>query len=349
MKPHTVSFVLTLLLATGPALSQEQMEPPYRLTHPADRISCLSPGLETSPITICVIETNKGLIVVDTGLSPSMAVRTRARISSEIGRDDIHWVINTHSHFDHTGGNQVFSDATIIGHENVPAAMQAFYDGREAWIERRYQFLARHEAGSSDAPPDSQQAKSLEERLFFNHELIEDLRDGYLPTTPAITFSDRLTLKAGDLELVLIWMGRAHTDSDILIHIPTLGVLFTGDLFHDKTLGTAYYTSPLDIDRWLSALDSVLEDGDIDVVIGGHGLIFTPEWIAAQRRYLGEVWQAVREAKASGTSFAKLTEGLPFDDRFAYIQDELGVPAEELAARHAEILQDFWRIGRVTQ
>ena len=349
MKPIVVPGILITLAATAPAFGQESSQPPYRVTHPAQRVTCFNPGLAASPITSCVVETDAGLVVIDTGLSPSMAKRTRARIVSELGRDDIRWVINTHSHFDHSGGNQVFADAIIIGHENTPAAMRAFSEGREGWIERRYRWLARQEAEAADAPAGSQQALALEERLRFNHEMIEDLRNGYRSTPPTITFSDRLSLQAGDLELRLIYFGRAHTDSDILIHIPDLAVFFTGDLFHDEVLGTASSAQPFDVDHWFAVLDAVLSDeAGIDTVIGGHGLLFTPQWIAAQRRYLGEVWRAVGDAKAAGTSLAELTDELPFDTRFSFIAEQLELEPEELARQHREVLQKLWRVGQLS-
>ncbi len=344
-----VPAILMFVATAFPAFGQEDDEAPYRITRPAHRVTCFSPGLETSPVTTCVVDTGAGLLVVDTGLSPSMAQRTRLRIASEMGRDDIRWVINTHSHFDHSGGNQVYADALIIGHQNTPAAMQAFYDGREAWIERRYQWLDRQQAAASGAPTDFRDAVALEERLHFNHELINDLRDNYRSTPPTITFADRLGLWAGDLEVRLLYFGRAHTDTDIFIVIPELGVVFTGDLFHDEVLGTSSFSQPLDVDRWLAVLDAVLaKDAGVDAFIGGHGLLFAPQWIAAQRQYLGEVWHAVGAAKAENTGFAEFTDELPFDERFSFIEKELDRPASELEDQHENVLEKLWRVGQLS-
>lgn len=345
MKSMLVPALMIALVAASTALGQEVPDSSYRVTHPADRVTCFNPGLETWPITTCVIETDAGLVVIDTGLSPTMAARTRARIVAELERDDFRWVINTHSHFDHTSGNQVFSDALIIGHENVPAAMRSFYNGREAWIERRRGYLDRQRNAAAGAEPDSAEARALEETLQFDLELIDDLGGVYRPTPPVVTFSDRLNLTAGDLELSLVWMGRAHTSSDVLIHVPSLGVLFTGDLFDVATLGPTFYSRPVDADRWLQALDAV-QDDNLAVVVGGHGRLFSPQWLAAQRRYLGEVHRAVHEARMSGAGPTELRDRIPFDKRFAGIAEMIDAPAQDLAVRHAEITEEFWRVDQ---
>ncbi len=347
MKSMLVPALMIVLAAAPTARGQGVPDSPYRVTHPADRVACFNPGLETWPITTCVIETDAGLVVIDTGLSPTMAARTRARIVAELERDDFRWVINTHSHFDHTSGNQVFSDALIIGHENVPDAMRSFFDGRKAWIERRHRYLDRQRDAAAGAEPDSAETQALEETLQFDLELIDDLGKGYRPTPPAVTFSDRLNLTAGDLELSLVWMGRAHTNSDVLIHVPDLGVLFTGDLFDAATLGPTFYSRPVDVGRWLVALDAV-QDDDLDIVVGGHGRLFSPQWVAAQRRYLGEVQRAVHEAGMSGASPAELGDLIPLDELVTDIAEMIDAPTEDLAARHVEILEEFWRVDQIS-
>ncbi len=346
---NRVIWTLIVAVVAFPTLGQPTSDSPYRISRPADGMICFNPGREAIPNTTCVIETDAGLMVVDTGLSPSMAERTLDRIVAELGRDDIRWVANTHSHFDHSGGNQIFSDATIIGHDNTPAAMQAFFDGREAWIEQRFAWLARQEAGAAGAPAGSKQALAFEESLRFNHELIDDLRAGYVPTPPVLTFSDRLTVHAGATVIELLYFGRAHTNTDILVYVPSAKTLFTGDLFQNGELGVSSYAGNLEPDRWFSALDFVFADErGLDTVIGGHGLIFTSEWIAAQRRYLGEVWRKVGEAKAAGRSLSDLSDDLPFDDRFRYVVDQLEVPPENLADQHAAVLQSLWRVGQTS-
>ena len=62
--------------------------------------------------------TTKGIVVVDAGISNSLTTKFREAIEKEFNNNKVVYLINTHSHPDHTGGNQVFSDVPIIGHQN---------------------------------------------------------------------------------------------------------------------------------------------------------------------------------------------------------------------------------------
>jgi hypothetical protein len=175
------------------------------------------------------------------------------------------------------------------------------------------------------------------------------LLSGYVPTPPTITFSDRLSVHAGDLEIELLYFGRAHTDSDILIYAPSSKSLFTGDLFQKGELGLSTYAGNLEPDRWLEVLELVMsDDRGVDTVIGGHGLLFEPEWISAQLRYLSEVWRKVGEVKALNGSFDDLAADLPLDDRFSFIADQLKISPEELKAEHSSVLRSLWRVGKIS-
>jgi glyoxylase-like metal-dependent hydrolase (beta-lactamase superfamily II) len=62
--------------------------------------------------TVIAFNSEKGLVVVDTGVSTTLTTAYRARIEEVFGRDDFAYVINTHYHYDHTVGNPVFPEAT---------------------------------------------------------------------------------------------------------------------------------------------------------------------------------------------------------------------------------------------
>lgn len=341
-----LSVLLAVCVITTTSAAEPVQETPYRITHPANGITCFAPGVATSPNTTCVIETEKGLVVIDTGLSPSMGSETRRKIEVEMGRSDIRWVVNTHGHFDHTGGNQVFDDAVIIGHDDVPEFMADFFAGREEFIERRFEFLERRKTRAAGAAEGSIEAKALEETLQFNHAFIGDLRNGYRSTPPNLTFSDQVTLHAGDLEIRLIYFGRAHTPGDILVFVPQLKVVFTGDLFFESMLGVLGGGSSIEVPRWLEALDLVgLDEGRVESVIGGHGGVFDAPWLRAQHRYLTQTWSAANSARARGLDLEEFLASTPFDDGFSFISDALGVPAETLSAQHARILENFWSVA----
>lgn len=121
----SVIWVLMLgVFSVFPATAPAPEVIPFRVIRPADRVTIFIPGSFAAPAPTAVITTGQGLVLIDTGLSPTLAEWTKKKIRQELGRDDVLYVINTHSHFDHTDGNQVYAGAEIIGHESVPAAME---------------------------------------------------------------------------------------------------------------------------------------------------------------------------------------------------------------------------------
>jgi len=74
---------------------------PFRVNRVADRVTIFSPGRYAPEAATVVVTTAKSLILVDTGLSPTLAELTKAKIKQELGRDDVAYVVNTH--FQHPG------------------------------------------------------------------------------------------------------------------------------------------------------------------------------------------------------------------------------------------------------
>jgi len=140
----------------------------------------------------------RGVTVIDTAFTAARARRLAESVRS-LSPLPIRTLINTHHHGDHTYGNFVFPEATIIAHERC----------RQAVIET-----------------------GLETRKFFPG--VEWGRIEIVP--PFVTFEDRLNVYIDDARLELISMGPAHTTNDIAAWMPEQRILFAGDLlFHGGT------------------------------------------------------------------------------------------------------------------
>jgi glyoxylase-like metal-dependent hydrolase (beta-lactamase superfamily II) len=321
---------------------------PFRILRPADRVTIFIPGNSAAPAPTAVITTSQGLILIDTGLSPTLAEWTKKKIREELGRDDVRHIINTHSHFDHTDGNQVYSGAEIIGHESVPAAMERFVEGKEQFIADRRGRIGIQEEQLKKLDPKSDAALALEESIRFNKLLIDDLAGRYIPTPPTKTFSDRLDLKVADLEIRLYYFGRAHTDGDILIHVPALGILFIGDLLQPDVLAvTSDPAARPDVPRWLEVLGQVLEnESEVKTVIGGHAMVKDRPWMAAQYRYMRDLWAAVKEAQGQKSNPEAVEASYPLEKKFAYLSPYFDLASKETISRHKENIQTFWRASQ---
>ena len=104
-------------------------------------------GDHISSTAVVAFATEEGLVIIDTTGNPEVDRELRRVIARELGRDDFKFLINTHEHRDHTGGNAVYADCTIVGHELVAEAERD--RGRSAHLRlgRVSDPAPRHQAG----------------------------------------------------------------------------------------------------------------------------------------------------------------------------------------------------------
>ncbi|MCX6555804.1 MAG: tetratricopeptide repeat protein, partial [Candidatus Aminicenantes bacterium] len=194
--------------------------------------------------------------------------------------------------------------------------------------------------------PDAPEALSLAEANRIDRLLMDDMQKRFISTPPTKTFTDRLVLQAGGLELRLYYFGRSHTESAIVIHVPKLGLLFTGDLFHTDSISVTAAPWPLDIPRWLVVLDEVLKTGKgVRTIVGGHMLVYARDWLDAQHRYIKELWVAVTQAKKEGAALTSLSARLPLEPAFSFMAPHFDLKAKQNLDRHQANIQAYWRVG----
>jgi len=238
---------------------------------------------------ITAIAAQKGLVIIDTHLSQTTAAEIRKVIVKEFGRKDIAYVINTHGHWDHASGNQVFSDAVIIGHERCGEFMQQYPANRPGNIARFKKWVNEGKKKLETLDVKSDEARKLRDETTVWKMIAKGLEHGFVLTVPTLTFRERLTLDMGDLTLEMIYLGNAHTDNDILIYVPEEELVLTGDIiFADKKLGV-FPNGLVDYPRVISILDDVLKRGVKSVVIG-HRDILDREGLKTMRDKFNELW-----------------------------------------------------------
>ena len=298
-----LSFVWISISLYGNALPVDRTdELPIRIHRIMDRLTIFKAGDNPTGPNVTVVESSEGLIVIDTHMSPAITSRIRRAIETEFGRDDFIYIINTHHHFDHIGGNQVFTDAKIIGHERCVQAMRTFESGIGEFIERRKRFKSNLENQLLHTDPGDDEAVWLRERIAYNERMILEYPSNFRVTTPGITFSDRFTVALEDMTLHLYAFPFAHSESDILIHIPELGVVFAGDFLGGIWLSPGREYA---VEGWLNCLDEVLREKEsIQVVIGGHALDTKPDDLFEDHITIQDIWGKIAE-KTSAVSVGK--------------------------------------------
>ena len=177
-------------------------------------------------------------LVIDTRSTYGQAREILADLRS-LTADPVTVVVDTHGHFDHAFGNAIFRPATIWGHEGCVAFMERTGETRKKKI----------------AVETPELAGELEEVVI---------------DPPDRTFASTAAVEVGGREISLRYLGRGHTDHDIVVSVPGTDVVFAGDLLENGAVpfyGDAYATD------WAAtaAQLSWIVESDRGVVVPGHG------------------------------------------------------------------------------
>lgn len=267
--------LLVPFLAAGAARSPE---PYVRVERLSERV-LLAYWLGTGRCNLTAIQSEKGLVIVDTEMSPRIMAPIKDRIEKEFGRSDWAYVVNTHAHMHHAGGNSLFQGAVVVGHENLPRDMQWLEDKQTdpEWkrrdIQRANETLRNLRAALPHVTRNRPQARRIRGEIEFWKRYIHDMEEGYEIVRPTLTFADRHTLDLGDLRLELVFFGKGHSLSDTLVYVPQERLLVTGAIVYQRhhlpEIGEA--SELKDIHRFLAVLDEFLAEGvTIDRVVPSH-------------------------------------------------------------------------------
>jgi cyclase len=215
-----------------------------------------------------VIINDNEVMLVDSHVSPAAAWALLKELR-ELTPKPVRYVVNTHFHYDHAHGNQVYGPGVeIIGHEFTRAALlagtsktSASYLGLVRVLGQRDDSLRRMVAR---ARGDS--ARAAARRGLQQVQRYQQAVDAVTPVPPTITLSQQLTLIRGGREIRIVFLGRGHTGGDVVVHLPKERVLITGDLVGSGLpyLGDGY------IDEWATTLEQ-LPSLAWDVMLPGHG------------------------------------------------------------------------------
>jgi len=223
-----------------------------------------------------IIIGDDSVLVIDSLRVPSFA-RDLISDVKDITDKPIKFVIDTHSHWDHSWGNEEFPDATIIGHKNCYAEM-IDVEWNEQW---------RKKVTTSNDP-------WSEEGNIVNI------------TPPNMTFETSMQLHFGGRELDLKYFGRAHTSGDIYIHLPNEKIVFTGDVAQDggvPYLGDCYPVDWPDTDNKLASLP-------IERFMSGHGPIGDHQALEGARDFIHNLVDSVKSAITDGQNATQASESV---------------------------------------
>ena len=214
-------------------------------------------------------------LVVDTGLGPRNG-QTIVREVAKVSRNTDLYVVSTHFHPEHAGGEMAFPErATIVRAQ----AQQRDID------ELGQDFVSRF---STFTP------------------VMEELLQGVVFPAADMIFERDHTLDLGGLRVRVMARGPTHTRGDTMVFVEDDGVLLAGDVVMNKAF-LAFNSPSSSVDTWLASLDelSLLRP---DHVVPSHGRMGDASLIAAQRGYLQTVRNRVRELKRAGRTADETAE-----------------------------------------
>ncbi len=238
------------------------------------------------------------VLVVDSHISPAAAWALTEELKA-VTPKPVKYVVNTHFHFDHLHGNQMFSpDVEIIGHqftrEMVLAgksksgrSYDAFVGGIPAQIDRLKQEMMTSTSSTDRA--------KLQEQLTYQENYFAATA-AVKPMAPTATLTQAMTLYRGNREVRLLYFGRGHTGGDVVVFLPRERVLMTGDLL---TAGTAYIGDSYPLE-WIETLEKV-KALEFDVVLPGHGQAFKgKDRFDFFQAYLKDFWSQAEKLHGAG-------------------------------------------------
>ena len=250
------------------------------------------------------IVTSEGVVVIDdqfANLAPSVDEQIKS-----VTKQPIRFLINTHHHGDHTGGNGYFIKmATIIAHDNVRKHMLAQPQETIANTPRQIERLESQIAQMEKNDPQSEQLARMRQQLDNAKQTLESARNMKVSDIPApnLTFAREIKIHLGGKEIQSFHVKRGHTDGDSIIYIPQDKVVHMGDLFFYKVIPVIDRAHGASTAEWMETIDAVVARVDpASQVIPGHGEVTTVGELKAFKQYFMDLRAAVKKAIGEGKS-----------------------------------------------
>ena len=198
-----------------------------------------------------------GLYIIDDQLRPITEQLLQA--IRKVSNKPIRFVLNTHYHADHVGGNETLgaAGAVVIAHDNIRKRM------------------------------------TTEQVSIFSENTTPPYAKGALPV---LTFNDRISLHLNGETATAYYVASGHTDGDSIIHFPASNVIHMGDMFFNGLYPYVDLDAGGSMQGLIAAADLALSMADDSTrIIPGHGPLGMTEDLKNYRDYLVEASTNVQE------------------------------------------------------
>ena len=300
-------------------------------------------GAMTTMSNAMVIVNADHTMLVDTSVTPAAARALVTQIKEDITPKPIKYVFNSHYHFDHAHGNQIFgADVEIIGHEFIrrlhlsnvlqQRTNRSFTEVLPNQIAQMKQRIAQ--------TTDPKERGTLEASLSVTEAHAKAVQE-VVPKPPNLTFTDSMVIHKGGREVQVLFLGRGHTGGDTMVFLPAERIVFTGDFFEGRPgAGVLSYLGDAFIDEWPASLER-LKGLQFDTIVPGHGLpLRERQQIDDFQNYLREFWKQASALRAQGMTVQQATEKMDLSQFTKQYGARVAMPPDPRAVLRAyELLQ----------
>ena len=267
------SLLLAALVGVAPALAAQNFDTVQVRTIKAGDGVYMLQGLGGN---IGVSSGPDGVILVDDQYAP-LTEKIRAALAS-VNPGPIRFILNTHWHFDHTGGNENFGKGgvVIVAHENVRRRMSA-----EQFMTSFPQVVPASPTGA----------------------------------LPVVTFTDAVTFYFNGDSIAAIHVPPAHTDGDVIVWFKHANVIHMGDAFFNGRYPLVDLASGGSSEGFVAAADRVLALSDANTkIIPGHGPLGDRVALQAFRTMMTTVRDRIKQEIAAGRTLDQVKAAKPTAD-----------------------------------
>jgi len=251
---------------------------------------------------VVLIMNENGGLVFDSSGTPETA-KTILREIQSISNRPLQYLVNSHWHWDHWGGNQVFLAAfpglQIITHEKTLDAMlhiepQWNDEGLKVQLPAYLKDLEKHVQEARSKNTSSEDAAQMDALLQADRKFLAE-KTSLQKTYPNLTFSDSITLHPAGREIQILH-ARAITPGDTFLFLSKEKILVTGDILLDPypfAIGGTYPS------EWLQALkrfDSMAPE----IIIPGHGNPVKEDFLRKQIQLFEQVVNLTKDCHSKG-------------------------------------------------
>jgi hypothetical protein len=349
MKYGRKSLLICCLLSLWISTAGAQDVVMRRVTNHVSTFSMSNLGMHTN---VTVIETQKGLIVIETEITPYIMNVIKKAAEKKLKRNDWAYVINTHGHLHHAGGNSAFEGVQFIGHETMN---MNWLKNRLLTDQGRRQYCNSMGVNSaiiglrrslSQTTLTTAQKKELLRKLNFCHAVKKEIMAGFKVINPTITFRDQHELDLGDIHLNLFYWGDGICHSSIFVHVAEDNML-VGMGMGGGWMPDFYGKVTLEgIRNAISVCEELInKDFKIDYMIGIHSvnILTSKQPFEHKHKYLKALLNDLTKAKQEGLTLQQTKDKLSIDTSYAFVLRDFTMPPDRNET-HQKNIEKIWAL-----